>query len=66
MAELSEVYGMNNNRILLSYVEREIDRRFTKALADDGKSVVVVYGASKQGSFERHFKPSSFGFRSNP
>lgn len=49
MTLLSQVYGMNNTRNLLSYVERDIDLRFRDALANEGKSVIVIYGASKQG-----------------
>ncbi len=62
MTELSQVYGMNNNRNLLSYAERDIDRKFREALADEGKSVIVVYGASKQGKswLRRNILPEEY------
>jgi hypothetical protein len=46
--KLSDVFGIHGERNPLSYVERGPEREFREAI-DDGDSLIVVFGISKQG-----------------
>jgi hypothetical protein len=46
--KLSDVFGIHGDRNPLSYVERRPEREFREAI-DDGASLIIVFGISKQG-----------------
>jgi hypothetical protein len=58
---LEDVFGLNESRNVLSYVERDVEREFAEALRSEANNAIVIYGTSKQGktSLRRSQLPDS-------
>jgi hypothetical protein len=58
---LEDVFGLNERRNVLSYVTRDVEREFAKALKNEANNAIVIYGTSKQGktSLRRSLLPDT-------
>jgi hypothetical protein len=56
MPKLDDVFGLDTEKNPASYVVRDVEARFLKALDDKAIAAIVIYGMSKQGksSLLRH------------
>ena len=58
--QLGQVFGGSSYANPLSYIVRDVERNFCRALKDDKYEVLVIYGTSKQGksSLRRNVLPN--------